>query len=281
MQDSAITFSPTLSVAKEQAIKNLGFGDVIKIGLLFDKAFWVKEGIPAEKQYHYFSLADPPTMDQDKMTDCPKFAQLCHKDRMKIACPATCKVSTGESTLANSEKFHYFLNLVPAVKRNVLFTFGCGGSARNVETWTDEEVWKGVRANLVQLFGEAKVPALANAMWRSNWGANPHFKGAYTYSSVKTTQPDWENIQTSEMSGRLLFAGEHTTQDWRGTNHGAFFSGINAAKKIRQAKSCASYPQADAVLAWSKAPNDGQTTKTFPTDLMQQISQDANGVVPE
>ena len=143
LKADAVSFSPPLSKPKRAAIGRVGFGNVIKIGLLFDEAFWPKET-------HYFTVAGTVS-DMDA-----------------------------------ADRFSYFLNLVPAVGRPILFTFVFGGQAVPVESWTDDQVWTGVRANLIKLFGASAVPAKASAMWRSSWATSENFRGSYSFASVST-----------------------------------------------------------------------------------------------
>ena len=152
LKANAVSFSPPLSEPKLAAIARVGFGNVIKIGLLFDEAFWPKET-------HYFAVAGTAS-DMDA-----------------------------------ADRFSYFLNLVSAVGRPILFTFVFGGQAVPVESWTDDQVWAGVRANLIKLFGASVVPAEASAMWRSSWATSENFRGSYSFASV-STQVSHAMVQT-------------------------------------------------------------------------------------
>ena len=155
LKAKAVSFNPALPQAKLNAIENIGFGNVVKIGLLFDTQFW-------PQAQHYFSLAQP---------------------------------ENSTPSLATAERFSYFLNLVPAVNRPILFTFVFGSQATPVESWTDDQVWAGVRANLIKLFGASVVPAEASAMWRSSWATSENFRGSYSFASV-STQVSHAMVQT-------------------------------------------------------------------------------------
>lgn len=187
LKKGRISFSPALTQAKQTAISRLGFGDVVKVGILFDEVFWPEDT-------HYFGLVQ----NSDK--------------------------------LADAEKFGYFLNALPAVQKPIMFTFAFGSSAYEVENWSDEEVWRRVRKNLVTMFGENVGNKVA--MWRSSWAHNPDIGGAYSFAATGSTPDDWEALATAEMDDLLHFAGEHTSQMYRGTVHGAFFSGQRAAREV-------------------------------------------------
>jgi lysine-specific histone demethylase 1 len=189
LKSKSVSFNPPLSQPKQDSITRVGFGNVIKVGLLFDESFW-------PEQTHYFVAAG----------------------------------TTGD--MAAAERFSYFLNLVPAVNRPILFTFVFGGQATPVESWTDARVWADIRANLVKLFGAAAVPETANAMWRSSWASSENFRGAYSFAGVSTQECDFDVLAAAEMGGHLHFAGEHTFGSARGTVHGGFLSGLRAAAEV-------------------------------------------------
>lgn len=197
LKKKSITFTPPLLTEKQTGIDKLWFGDLVKVGLLFDTAWW------KDTTTHYYGLA----MDN----------------------------AGGIDGLRKAEKFTYFLNtLAVGSGRNVLFTFAFGASAMEVESWTDDQVWDAVYKNLVATFKGAEgvvVPAAKPAMWRSNWGTNELFGGVYASNAPGATKQDWKNVQKPMTygAGALSFAGEHTNHAYRGTVHGAFWSGQRAA----------------------------------------------------
>jgi monoamine oxidase len=199
LKKKTINFSPPLPAQKQTAINKLWFGDLIKVGMLFDTAWWNDAG----NNTHYFGLA------QDN--------------------------AGGIAGLRSAENFTYFLNTQAAGSgRPVMFTFVFGSSAMEVESWTDDMVWAAIYKNLVATFKGADgvtVPSTKPQMWRSNWGTNPLFGGVYASNTVGVVPDDWKNMKAPLMvgAGAISFAGEHTNHDFRGTVHGAFWSGQRAA----------------------------------------------------
>lgn len=190
LKKGTIKFKPALPANTATAIKRIGFGNVVKIGILFDHVFW-------DEEQHYFGLVLP------------------------------------EPGMEKAEKFTYFLNAAPAIGKPVLFTFAFGKSASEVETWSDEQVWTAVKSNLVAMFGkEDVVEARKVGMWRSRWGHEPDFGGAYSFAAVGSLPDDWKALGQAAMGGKLHFCGEHTSTDYRGTVHGAFYTGQRAAREI-------------------------------------------------
>lgn len=201
LKSKAITFSPPLPADKQVGIDKLYFGDVLKVGLLFNSVWW------PDNATHYFGLG--------------------------------VENGGGLAGLRSAEKFTYFLNTYAAGSgRPVMMTFAFGASAMEVESWTDDQVWAAILANLQMMFrGEwsgVVVPTAKPAMWRSGWGTNNLFGGAYTSNAPGVTKTDWKNLARLEPhgKGKLLFAGEHTNHDYRGTVHGAFWSGQRAACQV-------------------------------------------------
>lgn len=227
LKKGVISFSPAVSQTKQTAISRLGFGNVVKIGILFDKVFW-----PAST--HYFGLV-----------------------------PST-------ANLSNAEKFGYFLNAQPAVSRPIMFTFAFGSSAYEVEKWSDDAVWANVRQNLEKMFGKAKVGQKV-AMWRSYWASDPNIGGAYSYAGVGSTPGDWAQMAKAEMDGSLHFAGEHTSHTYRGTVHGAFFSGQRAAREILEAGAAKTFScstttsgiSASGASTTTTPPNKGTSSSSY------------------
>jgi monoamine oxidase len=194
LKSGSITFDPPLPASKQTAISQLGFGNVVKVAILFDTAFW-------DPETDYFGLVVPPGLDK-------------------------------------AEKFTYFFNMVPGTSQPVLMTFALGSSAYEVEAWSDEQVWELVQKNLVGFFGDAAAKAVKKSMWRSNWASNPNFGGTYSFAKLGSVPTDWDALADDHMNGQLHFAGEHTKFKFRGTVHGAFFSGARVASEILSKLGC-------------------------------------------
>lgn len=63
----------------------------------------------------------------------------------------------------------------------------------------------------------------------SAWHAEPHVRGAYSYAKVGQSGARAELARSVE--GRLFFAGEATSPGFFSTAHGAYLSGVRAAKE--------------------------------------------------
>ena len=66
---------------------------------------------------------------------------------------------------------------------------------------------------------------------RTSWLNDPFTKGAYSFPKVDNSKADFENL-AEPLDNKIFFCGEHTNLKYLATTHGAFFSGIRAAKEI-------------------------------------------------
>jgi monoamine oxidase len=69
----------------------------------------------------------------------------------------------------------------------------------------------------------------AHHVWVS-WEDEEYTRGGYAYLDP-AYDPAWRAL-LSRQSGRVLFAGEHTSDDWQGYMEGAVQSGLDAARTI-------------------------------------------------
>lgn len=68
---------------------------------------------------------------------------------------------------------------------------------------------------------------------RSGWNQSPLAGGGYSFWGVGSTKQDVRRLQRP-IDRRLLFAGEHTSDRYPGTAHGAYRQGIKAARRARK-----------------------------------------------
>eukprot|EP00455_Lapot_gusevi_P038436 TRINITY_DN4308_c0_g1_i2.p1 TRINITY_DN4308_c0_g1~~TRINITY_DN4308_c0_g1_i2.p1 ORF type:complete len:115 (+),score=17.03 TRINITY_DN4308_c0_g1_i2:129-473(+) len=79
------------------------------------------------------------------------------------------------------------------------------------------------------MFPTANMDLLSYNITR--WNTDPLTRGTYSYTAPFTTPALFDTLLQS-VNDRLYFAGEHTNADGRGTVHGAYWSGLNAAALI-------------------------------------------------
>ena len=68
----------------------------------------------------------------------------------------------------------------------------------------------------------------------TRWLADPFARGSYSSLAVGAT-PDDRTALAAPVAGRLFFAGEATRTDYPSTVHGAYLSGLAAARALARA----------------------------------------------
>jgi monoamine oxidase len=69
-----------------------------------------------------------------------------------------------------------------------------------------------------------------SAMKMAAWDDDPFARGGYAYLDP-SFDPAWRPL-LARRAGRLVFAGEHTSEDWQGYMNGAVESGMRAAHEL-------------------------------------------------
>lgn len=126
-------------------------------------------------------------------------------------------------------KFNYFLNMKKFMKVNALMTFTFGTYSKTIENKADSYVIQEILAHLQSIYGEkVKNPIY---FLRTKWNSDPFTYGAYSFAT-NGIRSEAFNIIAKPIQSKIYFAGEHTSKAYRGTVHGAYISGIKAAKSI-------------------------------------------------
>jgi len=108
----------------------------------------------------------------------------------------------------------------------------CGGQfARTLDGFDTATVQTRIMAILTQIFGAAAVAPTSLTVTR--WLRDPFALGSYSHIPTGATQMDMDELG-QPAGGRVLFAGEATSEDFYGTVHGAMLSGIREAKRLTQ-----------------------------------------------
>ncbi len=129
-------------------------------------------------------------------------------------------------------KFNFFMNMRAYTPDNALMTFAFGKYSDTTEQMSDREITGEIMNHLRSIFG-SDIPE-PKRMLRTAWAQNRNTYGAYSFAPVGTDTSFFDTL-AEPVGKRLLFAGEHTSRQFRGTVHGAYLSGIRQAEKIRVA----------------------------------------------
>ncbi|MBV7337446.1 FAD-dependent oxidoreductase [Chloroflexi bacterium TSY] len=122
-----------------------------------------------------------------------------------------------------------FFNLVPKLEKPGLVMFAGGDYAQTLEQMSPAEALAVGMARLRLLYGEG-IPE-PEQFFVSDWGTSPYTCGAYSGLGIGATDDDMRAFE-SVIDKRVTFAGEHTIPEYSATIHGAYISGLKAAKRI-------------------------------------------------
>uniref|UniRef100_A0A0D6QVW7 Amine oxidase domain-containing protein n=1 Tax=Araucaria cunninghamii TaxID=56994 RepID=A0A0D6QVW7_ARACU len=123
----------------------------------------------------------------------------------------------------------YFLNLHKATGHAVLVYMPAGSLANDIEKMSDEAAASFAVLQLKRILPHALEPV----KWLvSRWGIDCNSLGCYSYDIVGKPYDLYERLRIPV--DNLFFAGEATSTLYPGTVHGAFATGIEAAKDCRK-----------------------------------------------
>jgi monoamine oxidase len=125
--------------------------------------------------------------------------------------------------------FPAWLNLACFTDEPVLVAHHAGSRATLVNKLSDGELVEAAMTALQMMFG-SDIPAPGSYV-RTGWADDPFARGAYSYSRVGSERED--RVALAEgINGRLFFAGEATHLHYVATAHGAYETGVRAAREI-------------------------------------------------
>lgn len=126
-------------------------------------------------------------------------------------------------------KFNYFLNMNKFANANALMTFALGDYGAASELLSDDACKAEIMKHLRAIYGQ-DTP-YPKDFYRTKWTQDPDTFGAYSFASNGSRSTDFDTL-AEKVDDRLFFAGEHTSREYRSTVHGAYLSGLRAAKEV-------------------------------------------------
>ncbi len=127
---------------------------------------------------------------------------------------------------SNMMVFESFSNIY---NKNVLTAFLSGKQARMIEKLDERTTINLVTSELKKMFGSS-VP-VPKKIYKTGWHTDPFALGAYPHIPPGSKLSYCDRIEES-IDNKIFFAGDATSSAYLATAHGAYISGINAAKKI-------------------------------------------------
>ncbi|KAG8485170.1 hypothetical protein CXB51_021771 [Gossypium anomalum] len=119
----------------------------------------------------------------------------------------------------------YFLNLHKATGHPILVYMAAGRFADDLEKFSDEYAVNFVMLQLKKMFPDATEPVQYLV---SHWGTDPNSLGCYSYDPVGMAGDVYDKLR--EPLDNLFFGGEAVTEEHQGSVHGAYSSGVLAAR---------------------------------------------------
>lgn len=123
-----------------------------------------------------------------------------------------------------------WLNPSAAKPAPLLLAFNAGPRADEVEAWDDATTLASAQDALRGMFGSAFPAPIAAQVTR--WRADPLARGSYSFHAVGTGAETRRALAGLDWDDRLAFAGEAASPDHPATVHGAWLSGLAAAKAL-------------------------------------------------
>ena len=134
-------------------------------------------------------------------------------------------VCSGPSETSISSVMSFEIRTKP--KNHMIIFFG-GKEAKELEL-SPKKVLKRIRLMLSNTFGHEVLERITKSI-TSSWGLDEYSLGSYSYG-LPGKNKDRDLLRKS-IDDTLFFAGEATEKYHYGTCHGAYFSGVRAAKEI-------------------------------------------------
>jgi Flavin containing amine oxidoreductase len=207
--EGSIRFEPPLSELKVESAARIGVGCLEKVVMEFARPFW-------NESVYAFALAD---LESDGGTELR---------------PGVASAPKRAGAVVNFRRF------MPGPKPNTLVVMAGGvlGGARGVGKWAaraaadpeDQKLckWALELSGLDVMFPTAQLP---ERVLVSSWCSDPLSRGAYSFPRIGQQPQDYREIATPEFP--VYFAGEHTARTMFGTAHGAYWSGVREAARLK------------------------------------------------
>ena len=136
-------------------------------------------------------------------------------------------LSEGEPSLFNA-----WLNNGHYTGQPIITAYHAGRRAREINRWSDDKLLDEALAVMQRLFGADFGPIpTPQAYVRSNWQSDPFANGSYSFDQVGQL-PDDRQTLAQPINQQLFFAGEATHPHFYATVHGAYETGVRAAREV-------------------------------------------------
>lgn len=115
------------------------------------------------------------------------------------------------------------------INQPILLGFNAANRGREIEAWSDQKIVSSAMQTLRTIYGE-NIPEPVDYQI-TRWASDPFSLGSYSYNPVDA-EPDLRQQLAAPLDEAVFFAGEASNEDYFGTTHGAYLSGLRAAEEI-------------------------------------------------
>lgn len=122
-----------------------------------------------------------------------------------------------------------WVSFARVAKKPILLGFNAGERGRKIEAWSDQQIVESAMQTLRGVYGDQIPDPIDFQITR--WASDPFAYGSYSFNPVGS-HPKMRQQLAKPHRGKLYFAGEATEQNYFGTAHGAYLSGIRAAEEM-------------------------------------------------
>ena len=116
-----------------------------------------------------------------------------------------------------------------ALGQPVLLGFNAADQGQRIEGWSDQKIVSSAMSTLRTIYGKG-IPDPTDFQI-TRWASDPFALGSYSFCPVGYA-PSLRKALAAPLTDRLFFAGEATEENYFGTAHGAYLSGLRAAKEM-------------------------------------------------
>ncbi|XP_051964679.1 polyamine oxidase (exo-N4-amino) 1 [Xyrauchen texanus] len=197
-------FIPSLPAEKMDVIDKLCFGNIAKVFLEYEEAFWENDVGTFSLIYEDDSPASVTTNKTQWLRNMQYFTVMRPKERFD----------------------------------NTLIGWCPGDIADLIETMAEEEVSIAITGHLRMFFGNPNIPPPKSILC-TKWRSNRLTRGSYTFLPVgvdgqvmDTLAQPLKGVQRPDEDLQVMFAGEATMKTLYGTVHGALLSGHREADRL-------------------------------------------------
>ncbi|TAF48996.1 MAG: amine oxidase, partial [Oscillatoriales cyanobacterium] len=111
----------------------------------------------------------------------------------------------------------------------ILLGFNAADRGKAIEAWSDAQIIASAMETLKTIFGD-EIPQPIEAQI-TRWASDPFSLGSYSYNAMGST-PKMRQALAAPVGQALFFAGEASHRKFFATAHGAYLSGLRAARQI-------------------------------------------------